>query len=99
MKPFLGVRGWYLSEYSKHKYWAKDLMLYITSKDTLQKYTDEMSEITGRVDVKSSNPNLKVFEKQYVMLNRCLIFLKCDKFGNRWAMQAYLSQMGTLNKR
>ncbi|MGH2266645.1 ABC transporter substrate-binding protein, partial [Enterococcus faecalis] len=50
--------------YSKHKYWAKDLMLYITSKDTLQKYTDEMSEITGRVDVKSSNPNLKVFEKQ-----------------------------------
>ncbi len=39
-------------------------MLYITSKDTLQKYTDEMSEITGRVDVKSSNPNLKVFEKQ-----------------------------------
>ena len=23
-----------------------------------------MSEITGRVDVKSSNPNLKVFEKQ-----------------------------------
>ncbi|MCE5069934.1 extracellular solute-binding protein [Staphylococcus aureus] len=64
MKPFLGVRGWYLSEYSKHKYWAKDLMLYITSKDTLQKYTDEMSEITGRVDVKSSNPNLKVFEKQ-----------------------------------
>ncbi len=30
MKPFLGVRGWYLSEYSKHKYWAKDLMLYIT---------------------------------------------------------------------
>ena len=30
------MRGWYLSEYSKHKYWAKDLMLYITSKDTLQ---------------------------------------------------------------
>ncbi len=57
MKPFLGVGGWYLSEYSKHKYWA--MMLYITSKDTLQKYTDEMSEITGRVDVKSSNPNLK----------------------------------------
>lgn len=64
MKPFLGVRGWYLSEYSKSKYWAKDLMLYITSKDTLQKYTNEMSEITGRTDVKSSNPNLKVFEEQ-----------------------------------
>lgn len=64
MRPFLGVRGWYLSEYSKSKYWAKDLMLYITSKDTLQKYTDEMSEITGRTDVKSSNPYLKVFEKQ-----------------------------------
>ncbi len=43
-------------------------MLYITSKDTLQKYTDEMSEITGRVDVKSSNPNLKVFESKHVML-------------------------------
>ncbi|MBI5974853.1 extracellular solute-binding protein [Staphylococcus canis] len=64
MKPYLGVRGWYLSEYSHSKYWAKDLMLFLTSKDTLQKYTDARNEITGRLDVKSSNPNLKVFEEQ-----------------------------------
>ncbi|HEC2157826.1 maltose ABC transporter substrate-binding protein [Staphylococcus delphini] len=64
MRPYLGVRGWYLSEYSQSKYWAKDLMLYLTSRDTLQKYTDERNEITGRLDVKSSNPNLKAFEEQ-----------------------------------
>ncbi|REB90749.1 maltose ABC transporter substrate-binding protein, partial [Staphylococcus pseudintermedius] len=54
----------YLSKYSQSKYWAKDLMLYLTSRDTLQKYTDDRNEITGRLDVKSSNPNLKAFEEQ-----------------------------------
>ncbi|MGT2378145.1 hypothetical protein ACVPOW_13180 [Staphylococcus aureus] len=40
-----------LSEYRKSRHSAKDLMLYITSKDTLQKYTDEMrkKQITGSV--------------------------------------------------
>lgn len=35
MKLFFGVCGWYLFEYSKYKYWVKDLMLYIISKDIL----------------------------------------------------------------
>ena len=28
-------------------------MLYLTNKDNMQKYTDEMQEITGRTDVSS----------------------------------------------
>ncbi|MCD8778992.1 extracellular solute-binding protein [Mammaliicoccus sciuri] len=64
MKPFLGVRGWFISEYSEEKYWAKNLMLYLTNKDNMQKYTDEMQEITGRTDVSSKNKLLKPYEEQ-----------------------------------
>lgn len=64
MKPFLGVRGWFISEYSKEKYWAKDLMLFLTNQKNMQKYTDEMQEITGRTDVSSKNELLKPYEEQ-----------------------------------
>lgn len=64
MKPFLGVRGWFISEYSKEKYWAKDLLLFLTNQAHMQKYTDEMQEITGRTDVTSKNKLLKAYEQQ-----------------------------------
>ncbi len=68
-------------------------MLYITSKDTLQKYTDEMSEITGRVDVKSSNPNLKVFEKQARHAEPMPNIPEMRQVWEPMVMKAYLSQM------
>ena len=64
MKPFLGVRGWFISEYSKEKYWAKDLLLFLTNQKNMQKYTDDMQEITGRTDVSSKNELLRPYEQQ-----------------------------------
>lgn len=64
MTPFMGVKGWMISEYTEEEYWSKDLLKFMTNQENLQTVTDQMQETAPRTDVESQNELLAVFDEQ-----------------------------------
>jgi arabinogalactan oligomer/maltooligosaccharide transport system substrate-binding protein len=52
-QTFIGVKGWYLSAYSKYPKYATDLMMFLTSKDALKSRFQDTGEIPPREDLAS----------------------------------------------
>jgi arabinogalactan oligomer/maltooligosaccharide transport system substrate-binding protein len=50
-RTFIGVKGWYVSAYSKNPTWATDLMKFFTSKESLLLRFQETGEIPPRKDL------------------------------------------------
>ncbi|MFS8513170.1 MAG: extracellular solute-binding protein, partial [Planifilum fulgidum] len=50
-RTFIGVKGWYVSAYSKNPTWATDLMKHFTSKESLLLRFRETGEIPPRKDL------------------------------------------------
>lgn len=48
--PFAGVKGWLVSNYTDHTYWATQLALHLTSADSQAYYFAETGEIPARPD-------------------------------------------------
>ncbi len=68
-RTFIGVKGWYVSAYSKHPAWATDLLKFFTSKESLLLRFQETGEIPPRKDlledpVIKDDPVVSGFAKQ-----------------------------------
>ena len=50
-RTFIGVKGWYVSAYSKNPTWATDLMKFFTGKESLLLRFQETGEIPPRKDL------------------------------------------------
>jgi arabinogalactan oligomer/maltooligosaccharide transport system substrate-binding protein len=53
---FSGVKGWYLSAFTKHPYWATKLIEFITSKSSLESRFADTGEIPPRKDINIADP-------------------------------------------
>lgn len=51
LNSFSGVKGWFVSDFSEHKYWATDLALFITNATNGEHYFNVAGEIPARTDV------------------------------------------------
>lgn len=51
LESFAGVKGWMVNEYSEHINWAKELALYMTSKESSEIFFDYAKEIPARSDI------------------------------------------------
>ncbi|MBH8607154.1 maltodextrin ABC transporter substrate-binding protein [Thermoactinomyces sp. CICC 10521] len=68
-RTFVGVKGWYLSAYSKHPRYATDLMKFLTSREALKSRFLETGEIPPRKDLLNdpmikNNPLINGFAEQ-----------------------------------
>jgi len=50
-RTFIGVKGWYVSSYSKHADWATDLARFLTSHDALKSRFQDTKQIPPRNDL------------------------------------------------
>ena len=50
-RTFIGVKGLYISAYSKNKYWATDFLQFLTGKEALQDRFKTTGEIPSRKDL------------------------------------------------
>ncbi|OZT76205.1 extracellular solute-binding protein [Salinicoccus roseus] len=64
MTPFMGVKGWMISEYTENEYWSKDLLKFMTNADNSKLVTEGLRETVPRSDVENSNELLRVFNEQ-----------------------------------
>lgn len=64
MTPFMGVKGWMISEYTEEEYWSKDLLKYMTNQENSKLVTEGLQETVPRSDVENSNELLTVFNEQ-----------------------------------
>ncbi|MFS0614435.1 extracellular solute-binding protein [Lederbergia ruris] len=55
LRPFLGVVGWFVSEYSENKYWATDLALFMTNTENTILTHEMNGKIPARTDVEVSD--------------------------------------------
>lgn len=62
--PFAGVKGWLVSNYTDHKYWASQLALHLTSAESQAYYYAETGEIPARPDAEIDNPFAEGFLEQ-----------------------------------
>lgn len=53
---FSGVKGWYLSAFTKHPYWATKLIELMTSKSSLESRFADTGEIPPRDDIAIADP-------------------------------------------
>lgn len=51
LESFAGVKGWMVNEYSEHINWAKELALFMTSKESSEIFFDYAKEIPARSDI------------------------------------------------
>lgn len=51
LNSFSGVRGWLVSEYSDHKYWATDLALFVTNNESSLTFFETTGDLVARTDV------------------------------------------------
>lgn len=64
MTPFMGVKGWMISEYTEEEYWSKDLLKFMTNQENSSLVTEGLQETVPRSDVENSNELLTVFNDQ-----------------------------------
>ncbi len=69
MTPFMGVKGWMISEYTDEEYWSKDLLKYMTNQENSELVTEGLKETVPRSDVENSNELLTVFNEQAASAN------------------------------
>ncbi|ADU31216.1 extracellular solute-binding protein [Evansella cellulosilytica] len=62
--PFAGVKGWLVSNYTEHTYWASQLALHLTSADSQAYYFEETGEIPARPDADIDHPLAEGFLDQ-----------------------------------
>jgi len=53
---FSGVKGWYVSAFTKHPYWATKLIEFMTSKTSLESRFADTGEIPPRADIQITDP-------------------------------------------
>lgn len=63
---FVGVKSWFISAYSKHPSWAKQLALYLTNASSSEAYYKQTGEIPARADAQQriDNPLYSGFVQQ-----------------------------------
>ncbi|MNJ41748.1 Cyclodextrin-binding protein precursor [compost metagenome] len=54
---FVGVKSWFISSYSKHQDWAKDLALYFTNAANATVYYEQTGEIPAHPDAQQAITN------------------------------------------
>jgi arabinogalactan oligomer/maltooligosaccharide transport system substrate-binding protein len=63
-KTFSGYKGWYVSAFSKHPYWATKLVEFLTSKESLEQRFADTNEIPPRHDITIDNEIAAAFLAQ-----------------------------------
>jgi arabinogalactan oligomer / maltooligosaccharide transport system substrate-binding protein len=83
--PFAGVKGWLVSNYSDHKYWASQLALHLTTAESQAYYYAETGEIPARPDANIDN----VFAEGFLAQSQTAIPMpNIPEMGQVWAPMA-----------
>jgi arabinogalactan oligomer/maltooligosaccharide transport system substrate-binding protein len=61
---FSGIKGWYLSAFTDHPYWATKLIEFMTSRESLESRFADTGEIPPRNDVEIDDPIITGFLAQ-----------------------------------
>ena len=64
LKSFAGVKGWMVNQYSDHINWAKELALFMTSKESSEIFFEYAQEIPARDDIELENELYDGFVEQ-----------------------------------